>query len=282
MENTSNFNTPETAFRGAGKLNILDKIIAYKKTEVAHAKATVSVEELMSTEFYNRKIFSLKQFLLDETKTGIIAEFKRQSPSKGIINDKAGVVEVTTAYTHHGASCLSVLTDQHFFGGSNDDLIKARINNIPVLRKDFIIDEYQIIEAKSIGADVILLIAACLTPERVQQLALFAKSLQLEVLLEIHCEEELQHICPATEIIGVNNRDLKTFTVDINRSIALSKKIPVDKIKIAESGINDIETISIFKSAGFKGFLIGENFMKQPDPSIAFAHFVQQLNATII
>jgi indole-3-glycerol phosphate synthase len=261
-------------------MNILDTIIAHKKTEVAQAKLQTPVQELVQTELYNRPTFSLKQFLLDETKTGIIAEFKRQSPSKGIINDKADVLEVTGAYTQYGASCLSVLTDQHFFGGSNIDLIKARVNDIPILRKDFIVDEYQITEARSIGADVILLIAACLTPQRVEELARFAKNLQLEVLLEIHCEEELQHISSATEIVGVNNRDLKTFTVDINRSIALSKKIPADKIKIAESGINDIETIGIFKNAGFKGFLIGENFMKQPDPAIAFAHFVQTLNAT--
>jgi indole-3-glycerol phosphate synthase len=260
-------------------MNILDEIIAHKKIEVANAKKQVSVEQLMQSQFFNRSTLSLKQFLLDETKTGIIAEFKRQSPSKGIINDKADVIEVTKAYTQHGASCLSVLTDNHFFGGTNNDLIKARVNNIPILRKDFMIDEYQVVEAKSIGADVILLIAACLTPERVKELAVFAKSLQLEVLLEIHNEDELQHICDATEIVGVNNRDLKTFTVDINRSIALSKKISNDKIKIAESGINDIETISIFKNAGFKGFLIGENFMKQPDPTIAFAGFVQQLKA---
>ena len=214
---------------------------------------------------------------MDETKTGIIAEFKRQSPSKGVINGNADVVAVTNAYTLHGASCLSILTDNHFFGGSTDDLIKARVNNIPILRKDFMIDEYQITEARSMGADVILLIAACLTPQRVKELAEFAKSLQLEVLLEIHTEEELEHICSATEIIGVNNRDLKTFTVDINRSIELSKKIGADKIKIAESGINDIETIGIFKKEGYKGFLIGENFMKQADPTIAFAEFVQQL-----
>ncbi|MDB5277150.1 MAG: trpC [Ferruginibacter sp.] len=261
-------------------MNILDTIIAHKKIEVAQTELQTPVQELVQSALYNRPTLSLKQFLLDEIKTGIIAEFKRQSPSRGIINDKAEVVEVTKAYTQYGASCLSVLTDQHFFGGSNNDLIKARVNNIPILRKDFIVDEYQITEAKSIGADVILLIAACLTPQRVEELARFAKNLQLEVLLEIHCEEELQHICSDTEIVGVNNRDLKTFTVDINRSIALSKKIPADKIKIAESGINDIETIGIFKNAGFKGFLIGENFMKQPDPAIAFAHFVQQLNAT--
>ena len=261
-------------------MNILDTIIARKKTEVANAKMQVSQATLMQSQLFSRPTFSLKKFLLDETKTGIIAEFKRQSPSKGIINNTADVVEVTTAYTKHGASCLSVLTDNHFFGGSSGDLIKARVNNIPILRKDFMIDEYQVVEAKSMGADVILLIAACLTPEKVMELAGFAQSLQLEVLLEIHNEEELRHICDATQIVGVNNRDLKTFTVDINRSVELSKKIGADKIRIAESGINDIETISIFKNAGFKGFLIGENFMKQPDPAIAFAKFVNQLKAT--
>ncbi len=262
-------------------MNILEEIIAYKKIEIVNAKKLVSAKELMRSDFFNRTTFSLKQFLLDETKTGIIAEFKRRSPSKGIINDTADVAEVTAAYTVHGASCLSVLTDNHFFGGSFDDVRKARVNNIPILRKDFIIDEYQILEAKSIGADVILLIAACLTRERVKELAVFAKSLQLEVLLEIHSEEELKHICAETEIVGVNNRDLKTFTVDINRSIELSKKIPAEKIKIAESGINDVETICIFQRSGFKGFLIGENFMKQPDPTIAFAGFVQQLKAKV-
>ena len=191
------------------------------------------------------------------------------------------MVKVTMAYTTHGASCLSVLTDSHFFGGNRDDLKKARVNNIPILRKDFMIDEYQVTEAKAMGADVILLIAACLTPARVKELAVFAKKLQLEVLLEIHTQEELQHICDETEIVGVNNRDLKTFTVDINRSIELSKQVPSNKIKIAESGINDVETICIFRQAGFKGFLIGENFMKQPDPTIAFAGFVQQLNAKV-
>ncbi len=260
-------------------MNILDKIIAHKKIEIAAAKALVSIEALKQSQYFNRATFSLKQFLLDESKTGIIAEFKRQSPSKGIINDTADVVEVTAAYTKHGASCLSVLTDQHFFGGTASDLQKARVNAIPILRKDFVIEEYQLVEAKAIGADVILLIAACLTPSRVKELAAFARNLNLEVLLEIHNEEELQHICADTQIVGVNNRDLKTFSVDINRSIELGKKIPADKIKIAESGIHDVETICIFKTAGFKGFLIGENFMKQPDPTIAFAHFVNTLKS---
>jgi len=258
-------------------MNILDNIIEHKALEVEANKKITSIKTLESTDLYARQTLSLKQFLLDETKTGIIAEFKRQSPSKGIINGTADVVEVTTTYTNHGASCLSVLTDEKFFGGCNNDLIKARVNNIPILRKDFIIDEYQITEAKSIGADVILLIAACLSPERVQELAAFAKQLNLEVLLEIHNEEELGHICDEIELVGVNNRDLKTFTVDINRSIALSKKIPAQKIKIAESGINNIETIRIFKNEGFRGFLIGENFMKEPNPTIAFAQFVDNL-----
>ena len=262
-------------------MNILETIIEQKKIEVSRKKTTISVDDMQLSEFFRRDTFSLKQFLLDESKTGIIAEFKRKSPSKGIINDRSDVVEVTKAYTANGASCLSVLTDEIFFGGTTEDLKRARMNNIPILRKDFIIDEYQIIEARAIGADVILLIAACLSPERVKELALYAKTLQLEVLLEIHNEEELQHICDATEIVGINNRDLKTFTVDINRSIELGKKIPAGKLKIAESGINNIETICTFKNAGFHGFLIGENFMKEADPTITFADFVKQLKAKV-
>ncbi len=258
-------------------MNILEQITAHKKIVVEEAKTLAPAEVLQQSELFNRKTFSLKEFLLDETRTGIIAEFKRQSPSRGIINDVADVVSVTSAYTAGGASCLSVLTDDHFFGGSNADLLLARINKIPILRKDFIIDEYQLLEAKAIGADVILLIAACLTAGRVKELAAFAKQLQLEVLLEIHSEEELRHICDETELVGVNNRDLRSFTVDINKSIELSERIPADKIKIAESGIDDTHTINIFKQAGFKGFLIGEKFMKEKDPGRAFEQFVQQL-----
>jgi len=258
-------------------MNILDKIIEYKKREIEKNKKNISIDELKQSQFYDRDTLSLKQFLLDKTKTGIIAEFKRRSPSKGIINDRVAVAEVTAAYADNGASCLSVLTDMEFFGGSAEDLRKARINQVPILRKDFIIDEYQVTEAKAMGADVILLIAACLTPARVKDLALCAKNLQLEVLLEIHHEEELQHICDDADLIGVNNRDLKTFTVDINRSIELSKKIPVGKIKIAESGIDNVGMIKIFKDAGFKGFLMGEKFMKTEDPGEAFKQFVQKL-----
>jgi indole-3-glycerol phosphate synthase len=258
-------------------MNILETIIEYKRTEVEKNRSTISEHALEKQRFFNRKTLSLKDFLLDEDRTGIIAEFKRRSPSKGIINDSADVFEVTSAYADHGASALSILTDEYFFGGYNEDIPKARINQVPILRKDFTIDTYQITEAKAIGADAILLIAACLSPREVKQLASFAKKLSLEVLLEIHNHEELNHICDEIDIVGINNRDLKTFSVDINRSIELSKHIPPGKIIIAESGINNVETIHRLKTFGFKGFLIGESFMKERDPAIAFASFVKQL-----
>ena len=270
----SNNESSSIKLGGADGPNILDVIIGHKKIEVARAKEITSLATLQQSENFNRQTISMRQFLLDESKTGIIAEFKRKSPSKGVINATATVEAVTAAYTKFGASALSVLTDEQFFGGSVEDLKKARTNHIPILRKDFMIDAYQIAEAKAMGADVILLIAACLTPLQVKELAAYATSLQLEVLLEIHTEQELQHICDETSIVGINNRDLKTFKVDINRSIELSKKIPGNKLRIAESGINDIETIRIFKNEGYHGFLIGENFMKQPDPTVAFAQFV--------
>lgn len=258
-------------------MNILDTIIEHKRAEVEKRKNNVSIAELKRSESYGRYTLSLKKFLLDNTKTGIIAEFKRKSPSKGIINAEADVVFVTGTYTSNGASGLSVLTDEEFFGGSTVDLNKARVNEIPILRKDFIIDEYQLLESKAMGADVILLIAACLTPHRVKELASFARSLQMEVLLEIHTGEELQHICDEVDLVGVNNRDLRTFSVDINRSVELSRKIPADKIKIAESGIDDVVTIRLLKEAGFKGFLMGERFMKAENPGQAFEQFVEQL-----
>src|SRR5215212_10130956 len=220
-------------------MNILDKIIARKKIEVGENRLNVPVQQLEKKEFFSRHVISLRKNLLDINSTGIIAEFKRQSPSRGVINGNADVVKVTRAYANNGAAALSVLTDHSFFGGSNADLENARINSIPILRKDFIIDEYQVIEAKAIGADVILLIAACLTPADVKRLASFAKTLDLEVLLEIHNEEELDHICDECDVVGVNNRDLKYFTVDINQSLELSEKIPADKVKISESGITD-------------------------------------------
>jgi indole-3-glycerol phosphate synthase len=259
-------------------MNILDNIIATKKIEVEQKKALLPIEELRDFPLYHSTCNSLVSSLLTESATGIIAEFKRKSPSKGVINDEVQIGPVVEGYEAHGASGISILTDLNYFGGSNDDIIYARqILSVPILRKEFIIDEYQLVEAKAIGASVILLIAACLSPQRVQELALFAKRLSLEVLLEIHNEEELQHICTEVDIVGVNNRDLKTFTTDVNRSIELSEQIPANKIKISESGISDVDTILRLRQHGYKGFLIGETFMKHSDPAIAFADFVNRL-----
>lgn len=260
-------------------MNILDKIVAQKQQEVAERKAHVSVAELEKKKFFTSDGLSLKSFLADPARTGIIAEFKRKSPSKGIINDRVTVEEVTSAYAKNGASGISVLTDQEFFGGSLDDLLAATINDVPLLRKDFMIDEYQLIEAKAYGAEVILLIAACLTPVQVKTMAATAKRLGLEVLLEIHNEEELGHICETVDLVGVNNRNLKTFEVSIDTSLGLINKIPKEKPAVAESGISDVNTIVTLRQAGFSGFLIGENFMKQASPSVAFADFVNQLKA---
>lgn len=257
--------------------NILDKIIERKKEEVAETKQRISEAELEHRPMFQHKTLSLKSALTDKNKTGIIAEFKRQSPSKGIINASADVVKVTQSYTQYGASGLSVLTDKDFFGGSLDDLEIARRNDIPILRKDFIIDEYQLLEARAYGADVILLIAACLNPKRVQELAAYAKKLSLEVLLEIHGDDELSCVCEEIDFVGVNNRNLKTFEVDIENSIRLLNKLPKNKFAIAESGIENVEIVKQLRSAGFKGFLIGENFMKHSNPAEAFRQYVQQL-----
>ena len=260
-------------------MNILDEIIESKKNTIKQKKDWYGIKKLESCPYFERETISLVKRLNDNRTTGIIAEFKRRSPSKGIINDKVKLEHVVTAYEANGAAGISVLTDEEFFGGSNDDLMFAReLVDCPLLRKDFIIDEYQLIEAKSIGADIILLIAACLTTDEVKRLAKFAKKLKLEVLLEIHNEEELVHICDEVDIVGVNNRDLKTFTVDVNRSIELSEKIPAGKIKISESGITNVETISKLKQHGFKGFLIGENFMKETNVSLAFEKFIEELS----
>lgn len=258
-------------------MNILDKITAHKRKEIEERKKLVSRAKLESLPQFKQPPLSLKEFLLDESRTGIIAEFKRRSPSKGVINSSATVEEVTGAYARHGASGISVLTDTEFFGGSLQDLTAAGFNQVPLLRKDFMVDEFQIAEAKAYGASVILLIAACLSPAEVKRLAAGAKSMGLEVLLEIHDETELDHICNEVDLVGVNNRNLKTFEVSINASLELIKKIPSSKIAVAESGINDVETIVSLRRAGFRGFLIGEHFMKQPDPALAFAHFVTQL-----
>ncbi len=260
-------------------MTILDTIVARKKVEVQQAKRRTSYTKLEESELFTRECYSFKDFLLDPQRTGIIAEFKRKSPSKGIINDKVTVKQVTNGYAAAGASALSVLTDTDFFMGKKADLIAARKdNNIPVLRKDFMIDEYQIIEAKSLGADIILLIAAILTPAEIQKLASLSKSLGLNVLLEVHNLEELERsINPNLDAIGVNNRNLADFTVSVETSYSLAPHIPSEFLKISESAISNPETIRQLKQAGFNGFLIGENFMKQTDPGLAMKEFVSQI-----
>lgn len=259
---------------------ILDTIIAAKKKEIEKYKPLSSIERFKRDGFFwqfsNR---SLVQSLLAPGSTGIIAEFKRKSPSKGWFKTKELEVEpVVKAYNTLGAAGISVLTDEEFFGGDLDDLIQAKVvSDIPVLRKDFIVDPWQIAEAKAFGADVILLIAACLGVAEVKSLAAYARSIGLEVLLEIHNEEELAHICDEVDMVGVNNRNLKTFEVDINISLELIDKIPASKPAVAESGISNVETIVTLKQAGFKGFLIGETFMKEPHPGKAFEEFVSDL-----
>jgi indole-3-glycerol phosphate synthase len=259
------------------RIDMLEQIVSYKKKEIEKRKRESPVAYLEKQPAFNRAIFSMKKYIIDAERTGIIAEYKRKSPSRGIINDRSTIEEVTAAYARHGASAVSVLTDTVSFGGSSEDLQRARFNSLPILRKDFILDPYQLVESRALGADVILLIAACLSPAKARSLAATAAELGLEVLLEIHEEKDLEHLCDEVDLVGINNRDLKSFTVDIERSIRLAERLPFNKLRIAESGIRDVDTILHMKTAGFHGFLIGEQFMKSPDPAIAFASFVDQL-----
>jgi len=257
--------------------NILATIVAQKRIEVVARKKQISIAQLEAMPLFAQHSFSLKSNLLNPAKTNIIAEFKRKSPSKGIINDRATVEEVTNAYTQFGAAGISVLTDKDFFGGSLDDLSVAVKNEVPVLRKEFIIDEFQIIEAKAYGAAVILLIASCLNPVETQLLAETAKKLGLEVLLELHDETELGHIGTAVDFVGINNRSLKSFEVNIEHSLNLRSQLPKDKLSIAESGIYDLATYELLKKEGFDGFLMGEYFMKQANPANAFEAFANAI-----
>ena len=260
-------------------MTILDNIIAHKRDEVERIKELIPLKQLEQSKLFQRSCYSATEFIRRADKSGIIAEFKRNSPSKGAINEHATVKDVTTGYVAAGASCLSVLTDQRFFGGSNSDLKEARsLNEVPILRKDFIIDEYQIIEAKSIGADIILLIAECLSAKEIKQFATLARSLGMEVLMELNHNEELSKICEELNLIGINNRDLTTFKVDMNRSIELSKHLPNEFLKVSESGINNVSDISFLKENGFEAFLMGEAFMKTPNPGLACKAFIESAN----
>jgi indole-3-glycerol phosphate synthase len=258
-------------------MTILDKIIENKKKEVAILKKSTSVRELENRNFFKRDTLSLSESLL-RNKTGIIAEFKRQSPSSGIINSSSSVEEVTTGYFREGAAGISVLTDYHYFGGSGIDISSIRErSHFPILRKDFIIDEYQVIESKSIGADVILLIATVLGKKEIFNLSALARSFGMEVLLEIHDASELDKMNQFVNIIGVNNRNLKTFEVNSEVSEMLAKKIPGGFLKISESGISSGTILKKLRSCGYNGFLVGEAFMSSSDPVKAFSEFVNEI-----
>lgn len=260
-------------------MNILEKIIAHKKQEVAQLKREVLIEKLVKSPNFQRAPISLKKALTVRNSTGIIAEFKRQSPSKGIINDKASIIEVTQGYLEANVAAQSILTDTKFFGGTILDIIQARTvnNTTPILRKDFIVDGFQIVEAKAIGADAILLIAACLTKEELKNYGKLAEDLGLDVLYEVHNANELDKIDLSHKIIGINNRNLKTFEVDLEHSIDLASQIPDSCIKVSESGISNPRIITGLKEYGFQGFLIGENFMKTENPGLACQEFISQI-----
>lgn len=260
-------------------MNILDQIVAYKRIEVAERKALYPISMLEKSTLFQLPTKSLKSSILDKSKSGIIAEYKRKSPSKGIINSHASVEQITTGYVQAGSSALSILTDTKFFGGSNEDvLIARRANACPILRKEFIVEEYQIFEAKSIGADSILLIAAVVDPVTVQTYTRLAQSLGLEVLLEVHNEEEVRaSLDSGVDLIGVNNRNLKTFEVRIDTSRRLASLIPDTYIKISESGIDTPSAILELREVGYKGFLLGQVFMQQDQPEIACREFMDVL-----
>jgi Indole-3-glycerol phosphate synthase len=258
-------------------MSILETIIRQKRLEVNRQKEAFGLKELQQSERMERTTASFTK-ALEQSKSGIIAEFKRKSPSKGFIHPGADPEIIVPGYEKGGAAAVSVLTDGEFFGGSLGDLKRAREQvKLPLLRKDFIIDEYQIYQAKAMGADFILLIAAVLTPVLVKQFASLAKQLQLQSLLEIHTESELECICDEVDAVGINNRNLKTFVTDVNVSFVLGEKIPSRFIKISESGISEPSVVTELRSAGFKGFLMGENFMKEADPCRALHSFIKKI-----
>lgn len=261
-------------------MNILDKIVRDKRLEVDLRKSIIPTSQLEASVLLNRETFSLAQNL-KQSNSGIIAEHKRRSPSKSIINNSLNVQDVASGYENAGVCGMSVLSDGKYFGGSLDDVLVARAScNLPILRKEFIIDEYQILEAKSYGADVILLIAAILSKAEIKQFSEFAKSLHLDVLLEVHNEAELhKSIMPSLDMLGVNNRNLKTFEVSLETSKQLSTQIPDDFVKVSESGISSVSAIKELKPFGYEGFLIGENFMKTDNPGDAALEFIQNLES---
>jgi len=260
-------------------MNILDKIIQDKKREVALKKSIIPVEQLETSVLFNSRTKSLSK-MLQNSASGIIAEHKRRSPSKDTINNRFSVEEVVLGYQNAGVCGISVLTDGKYFGGSLDDLLLAKASvSVPLLRKEFVVDEYQILEAKAFGADAILLIAAVLDQKEIKKLSEFAQSLALEVLLEVHDLKELeQSIMPSLNMIGVNNRNLKNFDVSLENSINLASHIPDNFVKVSESGISDVNSIKTLQGFGYNGFLIGEHFMKTENAGESCQKFISELN----
>ncbi|MDL1913230.1 MAG: indole-3-glycerol phosphate synthase TrpC [Bergeyella sp.] len=257
-------------------MDILDTIIENKKREVAKAKTLRSVAGIKEEKYFGRKTYSLKNTL--QSQSGIIAEYKRKSPSKGVINHHSHCKEVVLSYQKYGASAVSILTDPHFFGGNTEDILDVRDSLIlPILRKDFMIDEYQFFQSKAMGADIVLLIASCLSPVQVAEFTSLAHELGLEVLLEIHSEEELAHLDKNVDFVGINNRNLGNFKVDLRHSADLKNKLPKDVLCIAESGICSTDDFLFLKEKGFDGFLMGEYFMGSEDPKQKFKEFIENL-----
>ena len=254
---------------------ILDKILEEKCREVAAQKKSVPIGQLMDDIFYARKRLSMSRALAQAVPAGVIAEFKRKSPSKGFIKENAVVGDIVSGYARAGAAACSVLTDRTFFAGAAEDLIAARkAVRIPLLRKDFVVDGYQLHQAAAWGADAVLLIAAALEKNECRELACQARELGLEVLLEVHGEDELAYVSPEVNMVGVNNRNLKTFHTDVAVSLQLAGMMPAGVVRVSESGIDDPAVVSRLKQAGYDGFLIGERFMREPDPGAVLKDFL--------
>ena len=244
-------------------MDILQEIVATKREEL---------------ERMRRKKPSLREALL-QSETGIIAEFKRRSPSKGWIKEKGLASEIPLSYQQNGAAAISILTDKQYFGGHDRFIVEARQSGVtlPVLYKNFVIDELQLYEAALCGASAVLLIAACLPKEKLRALLLKAHELGLEVLLEMHSEEELDYCELEPDVYGINNRHLGSFVTDVENSFRLAERLPKEAVKVSESGISRPETIRELRQAGFRGFLIGETFMKTPDPGKKLKQFIEQI-----
>ncbi|WP_235296777.1 indole-3-glycerol phosphate synthase TrpC [Portibacter marinus] len=262
-------------------MSILDKIVKAKKEQVERDQSLYPIKLLEQSIYFDSPCVSMKEYVCRDDKSGIIAEFKRKSPSKGPINLYASPEKVSISYMQAGASAISVLTDKEFFGGSNEDLKTIRnYNYCPILRKEFIVSDYQIIEAKSIGADAILLIASILSENEIKQYVALAKTLGLEILFEVHDADEIKKYVEGIELIGVNNRNLKTFQTDYNYSKEIYDQLPLDAVKISESGINDANVVKELQDCGYDGFLIGEYFMASGDPGASCRKFVKELRST--